>query len=287
MTNNNSYEFRNTPHYDRSNSSLVLIGVTHSEFGNASEDGIPVDELERRIDTYRGEILGLDQLAVESNESNWLQLTNPTDPNTFESIARQAFTGQYHYLDQDSDYTILLQEQGISPYLFGPLEMLRHIPDVQTACPTWHQFETTMTETLRHGKETASGYQNIEVEKVIANMAMFLAPMMAAPTALRDFFEAGVAFNKEYLGRIRDSKVYAPRIRRMLEQGGNAGAVLGKEHIDPISRILKGEIDETEYLDWERFKQSSDPNIKATIELIEQFAEMSENMGGFGASGLF
>ena len=81
------------------------------------------DEIATKLNALEKTLAGMSYLCVEASEYSWRTI-NSMKPDTFEGFTSRNFKGRFVYLDENTDYADALKIQGMSPSLFGMMQML-------------------------------------------------------------------------------------------------------------------------------------------------------------------
>lgn len=258
--NEEGWGFYNTPANREVNPDLLLIGIIHTEFGGRKFDN-KMFEFKRRLHS-------LDHLAFEGEEHVHEQ-NKSLHVDNYEQVGYKHFKGQKHYLDESANYSKILEKYGVSRELFTLLIALR---DLKSAAS--HTGGETL-EKIEFGfefkKRTYFGSEEVDTKKVMQNVTAFLVEVLikidenlpACLVAQEAFFQ--------YLPRIRDYEVYAPRLKKMqTDFQGKKGAILGANHIDYLYGILSAKI-KTPPPQWKELFQEMDDESKKGVMFLEDF----------------
>lgn len=249
----------NTPIY-RDVSDLLLIGISHKDFGGKKFD--------TKLFEFKRRLRSLDHLAFEGRQ-NTHEVNGSTGANTYEQAAYKHFRGQKHYLDEGTNYSKAVEKYGVSKDLFILLNALR---DLKVATSkTDGDLLKKIESGLEFKKEIYFGSDEVDIQKIMDTVATFLVNVLSN---IHDNLPACLAAQEaffEYMPRIRDYEVYAPEIKKIQTAfNGKKGAILGANHIDYLCGILSDEI-KTPPPQWKELFEEMDDEAKKGVMLLEDF----------------
>lgn len=245
---------------------LLLIGVNHKEIKHQKK----VQRIRNLVRIFVKKIRVLDHLAMEGHAD--IRVYNDAmGIRNFEQLAINSFNGeQVHFLDEDTNYAELLEKFGISKMLFGIFKLLKGFPHIVTPTASGEEVVNGMKNYLEVGVHLYPGFRDVPVSTLNESMTKILAAIITSD--LEQILDAAEAFEK-YLARFRDHIIYAPKLRKIrADHRGKIGAVLGKNHIDVLFKLLRGQ-KQNVYPNWAEYVKGLDIGTRKGIDFVEKLAD--------------
>ena len=111
------------------------------------------------------------------------------------------------------------------------------------------------------------GSEHLDIKTTIARVITVLKKQAQADD--QEDLPLGWFRFREYYDRLRDFRIYAPKIKQsVLTETGTKGVILGKDHIDTVKLLLYEQIN-SQYPSWSEYKRQIDEKSRRGIEMLE------------------
>ena len=265
LMDSNEWTLRNTPTYRTVAPDLVLIGIVHRDFETK-----PKGKLHR----LKHELDSLTHLAFEATERGFDEMKRHKRIN-YEIFAHNYFKGQKHYLDSGSNRSELLAEHGLGRELhkyFLVFGATKGIIQKQGENLDAKEFFRMLQEYFKSIEMFGTEIHGFKMPEIMDCYKKIFGGLIENDDLYDSCIEAYGCFSS-YLGRLRDNRIYQPKIQNMRRNfEGHKGVIFGAYHAEYMFKLLTGQVDEN-YIKWQDFVNQLGPVPKIGIEYFEQLSK--------------
>ena len=246
---------------------VTLIGVSHDDI-NFSRNLSAISAFKNRIMTF-------DALAFEGRASA-VSLRNGRN---FESTAKAAFKGQIIHMEENAFLEETLEGSFLSLkefIIFRSMHLFERdvlrIADLINKKEIYAVIEIFSTM-IEHQKFCYNF--SLDVPKENLFLAIFnLQTELNSDELVAAYKDIYNSFF-DFYARLRDKKIYAPRIIELSKQYKKFGAIVGANHLNRLPDLLKGEAvgSENSPLNWDVYVSSLDPLHQSVYASIMRASE--------------